>query len=446
MKHPTAFARKAKRAGADILEIRGDLTPRVRQFASPLPILLALRGASEELIRTLRPKYLDLELGEKVEKTPVRIKSIRSYHDYRRTPSLRELRVIVGKLRQERPWMIKIATVVRTYEDLRTLETLRVRLERARVRAVVLGMGEKAHLIRALSPLHSPLTYAYLDGSAPSAPGQLSLSFTRSEKHLRSPRIFGILGGSQVTQSLSPAIHRALFQRAHVDALYARFPTENLSDAWTNLGALGVRGFSVTAPFKRAILRYAKRVDPLAKKLRSANTMMRTKQGQWMAFNTDVHGFGCGYPFLKSCTRVAILGAGGVVPAVIEALSRICPSAEVTVYARNVRKATKVLTKGTEVRLLSELRRRPADAIICAIPKDIRVALPPAKKGMQAIDLRYGGETKFLSSAKRAGYRTHDGLSMLLHQALAQFQLFTGRRVRSDAALRIKRILRHQIT
>ncbi len=42
---PLEFAIKAKAKGADILEIRGDLTPNVKAFESPLPLLLALRGA-----------------------------------------------------------------------------------------------------------------------------------------------------------------------------------------------------------------------------------------------------------------------------------------------------------------------------------------------------------------------------------------------------------------
>ncbi|MBU2259585.1 hypothetical protein KKC44_03170, partial [Patescibacteria group bacterium] len=45
----------------------------------------------------------------------------------------------------------------------------------------------------------------------------------------------------------------------------------------------------------------------------------------------------------------------------------------------------------------------------------------------------YGKETKFLSAAKNLDYQTHDGLKMLLHQAFAQFSLFTGTKPSEDS-------------
>jgi shikimate dehydrogenase len=247
--------------------------------------------------------------------------------------------------------------------------------------------------------------------------------------------LFGILGGQQVKASLSPAIHNLLYRLKKTDALYTRFPTDDLADAWRSIKSLDLRGISVTAPFKRAILAYADAADPVAKKLESANTLVRRKNGSWMAHNTDAVGFLNAYPFLEKARAVAVLGAGGVVPAVLLALKQRCPSARVTVYARSPVRAARALgSTHPEVRSLRGLKAATADVIICAISEDIAFTLPRPTGIARAIDLRYGSVTRFMKTAKRKRYIVSDGLQMLVHQAIAQHELFTGNHV-SPAAI-----------
>ena len=76
---------------------------------------------------------------------------------------------------------------------------------------------------------------------------------------------------------------------------------------------------------------------------------------------------------------------------------------------------------------LDSLSAARAEILIWTIPVDVDLELPSPKEGAHAIDLRYGRELPFLGAARSLGYQVHDGMPMLLHQALEQFRLFTGR-------------------
>lgn len=434
-KDPKAFTLKAKRAGADILEIRGDLTPRIKPFNSPLPLLLAPRGHAMPMFE---PSYIDFEFSE----LPPRredsntSKLIVSFHDYTKTPSLSFLKRKVEKMGIKNPWAVKIATLVRTYKELEILFALQDWLKEKHIRSIVLGMGEKAHLNRVISPLRNACTYASLDGEVRSADGQLPLSFYKLIKNKKNPKIFGILGGPHITASKSPLIHNALLSRYKIDAVYSSFPSENFSSAIQSLEKIGIHGLSVTAPFKYDAYKISKVKDDSVQSLRVANTLMRSGNA-WSGFNTDWYGIFAGYPELKTAKALAILGAGGAVPSAILAARKANPTVKISVFARDPKKAEASLSRlNVTVQKMSASRLQSADIVICAVSKDVTLSFPnPSSKKSIAIDLRYGKTTKFLAAAKKAGYRTSDGTSMLIHQALKQFTHFTGKQPhKSDAA------------
>ncbi len=438
-KNPKAFALKAKKAGADILEVRTDLTPNVKAFKSPLPILVANRG--KRLIEGLKPSYIDREFPSS-KQGRITGKLILSVHDYKKTPSFAVLKKIILRMQKEKPWAIKIATNVRNYSDLLVLLKLQQFLQKKKIRSIVLGMGDKAHLTRVLSPSRNVLTYATLDGFESSASGQLPMSFYRLLPRARRPALFGIIGGPQITASLSPVIHNVLFARHKIDALYSCFEAEDFQKTVRALEEAKITGLSVTAPFKREAFALARDHSLTVQQLDTANTLLRSGKG-WQAFNTDIDGIVKGYPALKQSGTIAIAGAGGAVPALIIALQYLNPEALITVFARDTLKARRFL-EDFDVRIdsLSELQFADADAVLCAISEDIAVALPEAKKGAIALDLRYNRTTKFLREAKRKGYSVHDGLPMLIHQAVRQFEHFTGKKAFEDDASYLEKILR----
>lgn len=432
-KDPKAFAIKAKRAGADILEIRSDLTPHVQRFNSALPLLVSLRGSSDDLVDSLVPAFVDSEEGSDSVWLPKGAKLILSFHDYDGTPTVATLKKTALRMAKEKPWAMKIATLVRTYDDLLTLLKLQDWLKKTKQRSIVLGMGPLAHLSRVMSPLCNVFTYATLDAADAAAPGQLPMSLYALTKGRKHPKLFGILGGPHITASLSPVIHNALFARHKIDALYSCFPSESFVSTMKALQKLEVTGLSVTAPFKHEAFNVASTKEKVAETLGVVNTLVRS-QKKWKGYITDSYGIYEGYRQLAGAKNVAILGAGGAVPSAILAVRSRSPKADIIVFARDPKKAKKNLQKfEVIVDDLNNAEKFSVDAVICAVSEDVPVSLPvPSTKKSVAIDLRYGKETQFMKAARAKSFHVHDGTSMLIHQALKQFRHFTGKQLDTE--------------
>ncbi|MDO8649029.1 MAG: type I 3-dehydroquinate dehydratase [Candidatus Peregrinibacteria bacterium] len=425
---PLTFAKRVSEAGADLLEIRGDLTPNVPAFNTPLPLIVSPRNTSASLITNLQPSYIDLELGETTP-IPSSATLIRSFHDYEKTPSLQALLELTEQCRSEGADIIKIVTTINAYDDLATLERLHAALPKEQKR-IILGMGIRANYNRILSPFRNELTYTYVDEGEAAASGQVALSLYKKTAHCKQPLVFGILGSLNV-KSGSPLIQNALFAAHDVDAVFTAFLSDNLDDAMSFIKQTKVQGLSVTTPFKKDILSTLDDLDPLARELQSVNTVVR-EDGEYKGYNKDEYGIREGYDFIKEGSAVAILGSGGVVPAVIHACKEKGIQ-EIQVFARSTEARLEIEKKFSipSFDLSAVLKAKP-DVLICAVNADVPLPIPSAKPGAHALDLRYGKATLFLKEAEQKGYQTHDGIPMLLQQALGQFQCFTGITPSSD--------------
>ncbi len=206
-----SLLRKAKRDGADLLELRVDTFRRrdvevlKRDVAGArkvgLPLLLTVRSSREGgragidererllLYRELTPLVdaVDVELGAaSTVEDVVRVaadrgkKVILSYHNLSATPPERRLRALLVRGRRLGADVVKIATTVKERKDLKRLAALLLTEENL----IVIGMGRKGLVSRVFFPyLGSLLTYATV--SRKTAPGQPGL------KDLR--RLFSVL-------------------------------------------------------------------------------------------------------------------------------------------------------------------------------------------------------------------------------------------------------------
>jgi shikimate dehydrogenase len=428
----TYFLTQQKVHQALTIELRSDLgvpivNPSLLHSFQPT-FLYSPRGKYDPcVIAHYQPTWVDLDLSLDAETIIPSLSAdlILSHHDYEHTPSYEEIEKIVQKMCSYHPWMIKLAFFIRHYSDLLVFEKVRVLLNKKCVQYTLLGMGPKAHLTRVLSPIFNRFTYTFLDGYPPSAEGQLPLSFYQSLQGRRNPSRYGIIGGNQIQSSLSPSFHNRAFQEKGRDAVYSCFPTYDFEGTMNILEELGLEGLSVTAPFKSKAMEYADSYSPTVQTLGVANTLIR-KHGKWHAENSDVDGVINGYPQLQRAKNIAILGAGGVVPAVLMALQVMNPKASITVFARDLQKA-KIQLQGWNCSLhpLSALKKKIYDAVVCAITEDVLLPLPePRNTKSIAIDLRYGDETKFLKKARKKGFRRLSGILMLYAQAEKQQEWF----------------------
>ena len=128
-------------------------------------------------------------------------------------------------------------------------------------------------------------------------------------------------------------MHNAGFGALGLNAVYLPLEARDAADFITFAERLGLRGASITAPFKLALMPRADVIDELAVRVGAINTLT-IRDGKWLGANTDVEGFLS--PLLQRTAlagqRVSILGSGGAARAVaVAAASR---QAVVTVAAR----------------------------------------------------------------------------------------------------------------
>ena len=119
-------------------------------------------------------------------------------------------------------------------------------------------------------------------------------------------------------------VHNAAYRALGLNYLYKSFCVTDLPGALAGVRALGLRGCSLSMPFKEQVLPLLDALDPAAESIGAVNTVVN-ESGRLVGHNTDAHGAkvvlaGLGLAD-ESC--VLILGAGGVARAVLYALESL---------------------------------------------------------------------------------------------------------------------------
>jgi shikimate dehydrogenase len=245
--------------------------------------------------------------------------------------------------------------------------------------------------------------------------------------------VYGILG-RPVTHSLSPAMHNAAFRELGINAVYVAFPVTDLTRAVGGLRGLAIAGASVTIPFKEEIIPLLDEIDPAAARMGAVNTVVN-REGRLTGYNTDWLG---ALTALKAQTAIAgrhflILGAGGAARAIAFGLKEA--GGEITLTDVDERRAAALAKELGATALAPEaLGDCPATVLINATPvgmapKVEEMPINPALLGRFSLvmDIVYRPlQTRLLKEAAARGAATIDGLKMLLYQATAQFELWTG--------------------
>jgi 3-dehydroquinate dehydratase/shikimate dehydrogenase len=295
---------------------------------------------------------------------------------------------------------------------------------------VLLAMGEAGVASRVLAArFGNRWTYAG-EGVAPGqmAPGRM-LSEFRFRRIRGDAAVYGVVG-NPVMHSLSPVMHNAAFAALGLNAVYVPLQAADADDFVTFASAIGLRGASITAPFKVEMLDRVQDADPLARRVGAINTVV-IRDGRWQGANTDVEGFLAplsGRITLKG-TRATVLGAGGAARGVAVALAS--QGAAVTIAARRTDAAREIaaITGGT----VGAWPPRPGswDVLVNATPtaKDALPVAGLALDGEIVFDLVYvPAATPLIRAARHAGCLTIGGIEMLVAQAERQFELWTGQR------------------
>jgi shikimate dehydrogenase len=250
----------------------------------------------------------------------------------------------------------------------------------------------------------------------------------------------GVLGWP-LAHTLSPAIHTAAFRRLGFDWVYLPFavPPEQLEAAVGGLRALGAIGANVTIPHKETVVAHLDQLSGDAAAIGAVNTIQRAGD-RLIGHNTDVDGFrefiGGDAGINVSGTSALVMGAGGAARAVVKALDDLGAS-EIMIAARSSERGSaltelvgraraKVVDWSDAVELAGEVM-----IVVNATPlgSDDDNPLPDAAwhPGQAVVDLVYSPPaTPLVEAARIAGADAWGGLGMLVRQAAASFQIWTG--------------------
>lgn len=455
-----ADSQRAAESGADLIEWRIDTCLKLGASAaelvasiprSPLPVVWTMRHASERGDWSGSPgerdalcaqadaagaAWIDVELAQLGKWRPTRAKLIVSYHDFDGMGV-----DLAGKVRAMRAagGLPKIAVTPRDARDLDAVRRLLVDREGD---LIALAMGEHGLPSRLLAGVWGgALTFARLDGSPGSAPGQPTVGDLFGIYRLRQQRpewkVLGVIG-SPIAHSLSPHIHNAALTHDGVQAVYVPFRVEDPLAFWSACGGW-IHGLSITIPHKHALSAAVDRLEPLARAIGAMNTIARDGV-LTIGGNTDAAAIiSCVTGATGDLTgkTVLCLGAGGVGRAIAHALAS--KGAKLVITNRTADRATELATEvGGRAVTADEALGVAYDVLVNGT--SIGMGRPdespwPANRhrpGSVVFDTVYTPlETRLLRDAAAAGARVVHGLDMFIHQAAEQYRRFTGRQART---------------
>jgi len=332
---------------------------------------------------------------------------------------------------------VKVASQARCLRDNFPIRRLLKTYSRRSPKLVALAMGNSGIPSRLLS-LHwgAYFTYASPGNHMAAAAGQVPADVLRMVYRIdrldRRTQFYGVVG-SHASISLSPAMQNAAFQAKHLNASFLPCETSQFSDFLSFAREMKLLGFSVTMPYKRAILRSLDWVDPLATRIGACNTVA-VQHGQWMGWNTDAAAVVevLTKRLRLAGSRILILGAGGAARAAAYAVR--AEGAEVFIAARREQTARR-LARGVAAQIVpwSSAEGMEVDAVINATPVGMYPHVDTAPIDLARLRVRvvfdmvyYPLETRFLTQARGRGLTVITGLEMLVAQGARQFEIWTG--------------------
>jgi len=250
--------------------------------------------------------------------------------------------------------------------------------------------------------------------------------------------------GWPIEHSRSPLIHRYWLKKYAIAGSYERVavPPQEIETFLTSLAANGYVGCNVTVPFKEAAYRLLAHAEPMAKRLKAANTLW-LDAGRLHGSNTDVHGFLAGMGEEAPGWRdeegpVVLLGAGGAARAIAAGLADLGRK-RLRIVNRTPARAETLLG---ELRIEAEIfdwadcaRALEGARLVVNATSLGMTGAPPLEIDLAPLDPRaivadivYAPlTTDLLAAARKRGHRTVGGLGMLIHQAAPGFARWFGR-------------------
>ena len=450
---------RAVELGADLVEIRFDQLDHLPQDLTAFskiraPKIATLRTAAQggkfagkeadrlaffQMASKVGFEYIDIEhdsvLLGKLDREEAR--RIASYHDFEGTPPAAVILDLLVKA-GSRADLPKAAFKINGMGDILN------RVDASRMYRstgndfILVGMGEKGVLTRVCSDqIGSAFTYCSLGTGKESAPGQLDI---RSMAPLKQKRTVAGVVGASLSHSLSSFMHNAAFAELGMAGRYLKLETkkEELEDLLQVAIELELRGFNVTIPYKEDIISFLDRLDDSAVRVGAVNTVL-LDEGTFTGFNTDVYGVEMTFrsaDISPKGKRCLVVGAGGAAKAVCAYL--LSAGGRIAITNRTPEKARTLASgiKGARAIGTDMAAQEEFEIIVNCTPLGMKgypdeLAIDPAvfRAGQFFMDTIYNPpRTRLQAEAEKRGAKIRNGETMLVHQAIRAFEIWTGKR------------------
>ncbi|KAL5335992.1 xylose isomerase-like protein [Aspergillus crustosus] len=418
------------------------------------------------------PLGCDLDTIHALNTTKGRTKTIATYHQTRPLGLIQgsqEISTLPAKAQNLGFDAIRLTgESVLTEDNLACLALRQEMAAAANISVIMYNLGVLGRTSVCLNPTLSPVVLPNSDAigvSVPEAQRALTACFL-------SPRKRFTIVGQAAAQSLSPAMHNSAYSFCGLPHVYDTLQADTLSHIHPLLDGENQGGLAISLPYKTDILSLLDDISPDARDINAVNTVVLERQYQPDGSETTSRkGYNTDYIGIKHCiqkhlspanairegTTALILGAGGMARAAVYAcyqlgIRRIC------LYNRTVDNARKVVdyyhrwAELNKTNLHLKVIESPTDAWPAGLrlPTAVISCLPAEEVGSHSpIDICIhddwlrsltGGVFLEVAYATRktpllermlkresTGWIVVDGLSLLLEQGTAQYELFTKR-------------------
>jgi shikimate dehydrogenase len=235
--------------------------------------------------------------------------------------------------------------------------------------------------------------------------------------------------------NIGTRFHNYLYEQLGIDFLYKAFTTTDIAAAIGGVRALGIRGCSVSMPFKEDVIALVDHVEPSARAIHSVNTIVND-DGMLTASNTDYIAIErlIGQHGLSASQTVLIHGSGGMASAVGSAF-RDNGFHDGVVVARN-----EIAGPALAERLGYHWRPHVGGATAAIIVNVTPVGMaggagehdsPFGAEVIAAADTVFDvvalpSETPLIKAGRAAGKQVITGAEVIALQAAEQFERYTG--------------------
>ncbi len=254
--------------------------------------------------------------------------------------------------------------------------------------------------------------------------------------------------GKPLRRRHSQVMHDAAFAAAGIDGRYVlhELDEDEVPAAVAEARGPDWLGLGVTAPYKRLVASLCDEVEADAQAIGAVNNVVRTDDGRLVGINTDAPGFRAGAElamgFPLRGAEVVIAGAGGVARAVAYAclqagVARLTVGNRTPATAESL--ATHLHAPGlTRVDAMAlddpEFARALGNADLAVNATTVGMVDPGTTIPVGALadwatvfDCVYvPPETPLLRAARERGHKAANGSEMLIAQAAAAFERWTG--------------------